>query len=276
MPKKLQYPLIISDFDGTLVNDDGTISQENKNAITQYVQNGGVFAISTGRMHYGILPRAKELGLMGAISCCQGALIMDIQTQSILQNGTFTNEKTVEVCKAMEELGLHIHLYAFDDYYANMDDEALKSYERIVGRKAKLVLNTSLSNYAKENALCAYKLLAMVPPSQTEEVIQRLQDKNMQGCIVTKSAPFLVEVINERYSKGTAVEFLAKRYGIAIERTIGIGDQWNDVPMIKMAGLGIAVKNADEKIKKHAITFDYTNEESAVGKIIEKYAYQQD
>jgi Cof subfamily protein (haloacid dehalogenase superfamily) len=276
MPKKLKYPLIISDFDGTLVNDDGTISQENKNAIAKYVQDGGVFAISTGRMHYGILPRARELGLKGVISCCQGALIMDIETQNILQDGTFSNEKTVEICEIMEELGLHIHLYAFDDYYVNMDDEALKNYERAVRRKGKLVLDKPLSKYAKEKQLCAYKLLAMVPPNETGEVIESLKERNMQGCIVTKSAPFLVEVINEKYSKGTAVDFLAKHYGVAIENTIGIGDQWNDVPMIEAAGLGIAVKNADEQLKKCAVTVDYTNEESAVGKIIEKYGYQYD
>ena len=61
--QKINYPIIVSDFDGTLVNDDGTISIENKNAIEKYTKDGGVFAISTGRLHYGILSRAKELGL---------------------------------------------------------------------------------------------------------------------------------------------------------------------------------------------------------------------
>ena len=60
--RKINYQLIVSDFDGTLVNDDGTISDQNKQAIADYVAAGGAFAISTGRLPDGILKRAKELG----------------------------------------------------------------------------------------------------------------------------------------------------------------------------------------------------------------------
>ena len=71
MPK-INYGMIISDFDGTLVKDDGTVSQINKQAISKYIENGGIFAISTGRLPAGIVSRAKELGLKGVVSCCQG------------------------------------------------------------------------------------------------------------------------------------------------------------------------------------------------------------
>ena len=56
--RKIKYPLIISDFDGTLVREDGRIDEKTKKAIDEYVKNGGVFAISTGRMPMGILSRA--------------------------------------------------------------------------------------------------------------------------------------------------------------------------------------------------------------------------
>lgn len=58
--QKINYPLIISDFDGTLVQSNGEISQKNKDAIAQYIRDGGAFAISTGRMPSGILPRVKD------------------------------------------------------------------------------------------------------------------------------------------------------------------------------------------------------------------------
>ena len=78
--RQIKYPLIVSDFDGTLVNKDGTISEENKKAISEYIAAGGAFAISTGRLPAGILPRARELGVKGMVSCCQGAIILDIES----------------------------------------------------------------------------------------------------------------------------------------------------------------------------------------------------
>ncbi len=106
--------------------------------------------------------------------------------------------------------------------------------------------------------------------------MRELEEMHFDGCVVTKSADVLVEVINANYSKGTAVEFLAAHYGVPLEKTVAIGDQLNDVPMIEKAGLGIAVKNADEALKRRAHTFAFTNEEGAVGKIIEKYGYTEE
>ena len=274
--RKINYGLIVSDFDGTLVSGDGNIPEINKKAITEYIANGGKFAISTGRLHYGILPRAKELGLKGALSCCQGAVIMDIETGKPLLNGVLSNAVTVEICRKMEEMHLHIHAYGFTEYYCNMDDAALKSYENAVRMNATLVTDKPLSEFAKETGLCAYKLLAMVAPKDSARVMQELKAANFAGCVVTQSADFLVEVINAHYSKGTAVEFLSQYYGVPIEKTIAIGDQHTDIPMIQKAGLGIAVKNADERLKQVATVIDYTNDEGAVAAVIEKYGYMED
>ena len=272
--RKINYPLIISDFDGTLVNDDGTISEKNKNAIAQYVAAGGTFAISTGRLPSGILERAKELGLKGTVCCCQGAIILDIESKDVIMEGRLSLESTIAACKKMEALGLHIHAYDLWDFYANMDDEPLKMYEHLVKTKAKLVLDQPLSQFIQEKKLRAYKLLAMVEPQRNDAVLKILSEEAFDGCDVTKSASFLVEVVNNRYSKGTAVEFLAKHYGVPIEKVIAVGDQINDMPMIEKAGLGIAVQNADEVLKVKAdYVCEQTNEESAIASIIEKFGF---
>ncbi len=272
--RKINYPLIVSDFDGTLVNDDGTISERNKKAIAEYVAAGGIFAISTGRLPSGILSRAQELGLQGKVCCCQGSIILDIQTQELILAGRMSLDSTVAVCKKMEELGLHIHVYDLWEYYVNMDDQPLKMYEAIVKSKAKLVLDKPLSQFIKENGLQAYKILAMVEPEKSNQLLELLAAENFDGCEVTKSAEFLVEVVNKEYSKGTAVEFLANYYDVPIEKVIAVGDQRNDTTMIEKAGLGIAVKNADESLKKKAdYVCAYTNEEGAIADIIERFGF---
>ena len=59
----MKYPLFLSDFDGTLVRSDGTISEGNQRAIAAYRKAGVTFAVCTGRMLTSILPRLKELGI---------------------------------------------------------------------------------------------------------------------------------------------------------------------------------------------------------------------
>ena len=102
--RKINYPLIVSDFDGTLVKRDGTISEENRRAISEYVACGGRFALSTGRMTAGILSRARELGLKGLVACCQGAIIVDIESREILFNGSIPFETGLKICKKMEDM----------------------------------------------------------------------------------------------------------------------------------------------------------------------------
>lgn len=272
--RKINYPLIVSDFDGTLVNEDGSITERNKKAIAEYVEAGGAFAISTGRLPAGILSRANELGLKGKVCCCQGAIILDIESKEVIMEGRLSLESSIAACKKMEELGLHIHAYDLWDFYANIDDEPLKLYEKLLNTKAKLVLDKPLSQFLQEKKLRAYKLLAMVEPQRNEEVLRALANENFDGCEVTKSAAFLVEVINNQYSKGTAVEFLANYYGVPIEKVIAVGDQLNDMPMIEKAGLGIAVKNAEDSLKEKAdYVCDLTNEEGAIADIIERFGF---
>ena len=272
--RKINYPLIVSDFDGTLVREDGSISARNKEAIEEYIAAGGVFVISTGRLPSGILSRAHELGLKGKICCCQGAIILDIQTEEVIFEGRISLESTVSVCKKMEELGLHIQVYDLWDYYCNMDDEPLRMYEAITKTKATLVLDRPLSSYLKEKEIGAYKLLAMVESEKSDALLERLAAENFVGCTVTKSADFLVEVVNKNYSKGTAIHFLAEHYGISTDKVIAVGDQCNDIEMIEKAGLGIAVANADARLKNKAdYVCPYTNEEDAIAKIIEEFGF---
>lgn len=272
--QKISYPLIISDFDGTLVNADGTISERNKRAIAKYVEAGGAFALSTGRLPAGILSRAQELGLKGKVCCCQGAIILDIETKGIILEGRLSLESTIAACKKMEELDLHIHAYDLWDFYVNKDDEALKLYKLLVKTNPTLVLDKPLSQYLEENRLPMYKLVAMVEPEYNGQVLRELTKCNFDGCEVTKSADYLVEVVNNKYSKGTAVEVLANYYNIPLEKVIAVGDQLNDVSMIEKAGLGIAVKNAETALKEKAdYVCEYTNEEGAIAEIIEKFGF---
>lgn len=270
--KNLKYSLIVSDFDGTLVRSDGTISKETKENIDAFIAAGGKFGLCTGRMLASILPRAKELGLKGLVAAYQGSVIADIESGEVVVDGGLSPEEAIEVCRLLEEDDLHIHVYSLDAFYSNKDDFALKYYERITGVKGT-VLSKKASEFVAEKGFSVKKVIALVASEDRDRLYRKAQERFGDKYYVTYSSANLVEIASRTYSKGTAVRFMAKHYGVPIEKTIVVGDSLNDQPMLEVAGKGIVVKNAEDVLKERFCSVDYTNDENAVGQMIMTYAF---
>ena len=273
--RKIKYPLIISDFDGTLLRSDGTISETTKKKIDEYIAAGGTFGICTGRMFTSILPRARELGLKGLVASYQGSVITDIESGALLVDGYIPAEAAAEICKVFEKLDLHIHVYTLNEFYVNRRDEALEVYEKICNVKGNVIEKEPLSAFVFRNALKIRKVLAIVRIEDKKRIFKMVSDELGEKFYVTYSTANLVEVTGRTYSKGTAVKFMAEYYGVPIERTVAAGDSLNDLPMLQAAGLGLAVKNADEALKDKVQSFPFSNDEDAIGNIIESYGFAE-
>ena len=270
--RKINYGMIVSDFDGTLAKKDCTVAEETKQTINEYIENGGIFAISTGRMPTGILPYLRNMRLKGVVSCYQGAVIMDIETQTPLLNGVMDKSTIIKACEIMEELGLHIHAYTLQGFYTNKRNEVEEYYEKLVLMKGDLIEN--LSDYIKTHDTDFYKLVAIVFGDEIERAKSVLQNRLGDSVEITMGADCLLEVCNPEYNKGTALQFLSEYYGVPLEKTIAIGDQLNDISMIEKAGLGATLKNGHSALKAKAkVVLEYSNDENAVGRLIEKYGY---
>ncbi len=270
--KMINYKLIVSDFDGTLADKNCEVPEENLNAIKKYINAGGIFALSTGRLPSAILPQVCEMGLKGLICCGQGTVCLDIESGAILFEERLSLEATLTACRKLEEMGVHILAFDLFEFYSNRDDEVLKFYESLSKAKGIPVTDRKLSEILEEKQIRAYKLMALVEAKDNEKVISELKSANLPDCDITKSMDVLVEIVNPTKSKGTAIKFLAEYYNVPIEKTIGIGDNFNDLPMIEAAGLGVAVGNAESTLKQRAgYVCERTNEECAVKEVIEKF-----
>ena len=268
--QKKKYRLIVTDFDGTLLRDDQTVAEETVKTIHDYQASGGGFAVCTGRTPQSILPRLRELGIKGLVSTFQGSVVLDAETGELIQDGYMQQSAAVAVCKTLEGLGLHIHVYALDEYYSNEGGELLKMYEEISGVKG-IVSDIPLSKLILEKDLKVRKVNTIIAPEKREEVFNLLTECYGEECNVTYSTAFMVEISSNEYSKGTALALLAERHGVTLADTLAVGDSLNDLPMLAAAGLGLAVKNADERLQKAVKVYGYTNDENAVGRIIEEY-----
>ncbi len=271
----INYKLIVSDYDGTLADKDCMVPDENLKAIKKYTDAGGIFAISTGRLPSAIINQARNMGLKGLMCCGQGTVCMDIESGEILFEERLSLEATISACKNLEEIGVHILAFDLLEFYSNRDDEVLAFYESLSKAKGIPVTDKKLSQFLEEKQICAYKLMALVEEKDNAKVIAKLNSANLPDCCITKSMDCLVEIVNPTKSKGTAIKFLAEKYNVPIEKTIGIGDNFNDIPMIETAGLGVAVGNAENILKERAgYICNRTNEECAVAEVIEKFGYK--
>lgn len=274
--KQLNYKLIVSDFDGTLLSSKYDISDEVKSAINDFVENGGIFAVVTGRMLKSILPQVRALGLKGFVCAYQGTVIADIESGKIIKEGGFPAENVAEICRAIKDCGQFINVYYDNNLYTDIpkENEHLKLYEKITGVDAISITDIPMADYVLKNKMYCQKVTSLVSPKEMLNLYNALYERFHDKYDVTYSASVLVELSPKGDDKGSALRFLSEKYGIPIEKCVAIGDSLNDAPMIKVAGLGVAVENAVQPLKDIANYVTVSNDEGAVAQVIKKFGYK--
>lgn len=273
---KLKAKLIVSDFDGTLITSDQRVLPEVREAIIRYVSDGGIFAVCTGRMLASILPRVRELGLSGLVCACQSSVIADIGTGKFIRCGGLSPAETARICKVIEECGQSVNVYSGNDYFTDIPegDKNLCRYEEIIGVRASHPA-LPLSEYVLKEGITAQKVASLCFPEERERLFSRLRADFGEGYDVTCSADVLVEVSPAADTKGAGIEFLASHYAIDIKDTVAVGDNLNDLSMIEAAGVGVAVGNAVEELKRAADYVTVSNDKGAIARVIEKFGYDK-
>ena len=265
-----RYRLIVSDFDGTLCDDQKNVSEENIAAIHDFEKRGGIFAISTGRSPQAIISIMGELGLKCVVSTLNGAIIIDAKSGETVFKRTFTKEACVRLARKFEETGRYLQFYDENNFYASDRHKLLKKYETLTKTKAVLP-EKKLSDFILENDFGFSKALTCAETADRVSEIAELKKTLGDDYFITSGGKDIIEICVNDCSKATALSFIADYCGVDLKDTISIGDGINDLEPISVAGLGIAVKNAEEALKEKAFVYGYTNEENAVARIIEEY-----
>ena len=272
--KKINYKLIISDYDNTLTNGKNQVPKKVKRAITEYVNCGGIFAICTGRMLCSILPQVKKLGLKGIVASNQGIVIAEIESGKLLKNGGMTADETAHICRAIEKLNQPINLYSGDNLYTDIpkNNKYLKKYEKIVNVKS-IHVDGKISDFAQNSNLKYQKVAILINPNERQRIYGILTKELGNKFDVTCSADVLVEVSPYGETKGKAVEFVANYFGVPIEKTIAVGDNLNDTSMIQVAGIGACVGNGVEELKQVADYVSLPSCKGGIAQIIARYGF---
>jgi Cof subfamily protein (haloacid dehalogenase superfamily) len=240
--------LVAFDLDGTLVGRDLTISPRVRETIARMREAGVAGCLVTGRMYRSTLPFVRELHFDAPVICYQGAAIIDPATDDVLDHVALSNEIVRELIAAAGADRMHLQLYRNDEFYCETRNRYSELYASLAMTEPVIV--PSLREAFAYSPATKAVIVADAPAAQryAEHLAERLRGR----AYVTRSLPEFVEVLDPAVDKGAALRFVAKRLGVAPEETLAIGDSWNDAPLLRAAGFGVAMGSAPPELREIA------------------------
>ncbi len=270
----MKYKMIVSDFDGTISNWDGSVPKENIQAIKDYIACGGKFCISSGRMMQSVKRQVAKMGLQEydiPLMSFQGSMISLAGSDEAIYSVSMNREVVKKVVKFAYDKGYYCHYYGFENFYVHERNKVNEDYCTFADIHDFMRPVGDLLNYLDDNpdlAIC--KILFITGKDDIDKVEKEVTDF-MQGEVeFNQSASILIECVDKCSGKGSAIEWYAKQNGIDIKEVIGVGDSMNDYSLIKSCGLGVAMGNACSKIKEIADYVTLKNSEAGLADLIYK------
>ena len=270
--KKTEFDLIVSDIDGTLLNSQQCLSQKNLNSILASKDLLGVdFMVATGkaigRWTAEILPplqsRMPEIFI-------QGLYIRDPEGRTVFSN-SLSREILQTLLEISNDLGITMVLYSHNRIICRERNELT---DRLIfyGEPTPEAVG-SVDAFLEESRMEIYKVIYMSHDARLGTVLKpKLREIFGEDVSITSAIEGMLEVLPKGSSKGKGVEFVLDMLNVAPERVMAIGDGENDIEMLQLVGLGIAVANATEATKAAAdVVSQFTNDEDAVAHSIEEY-----
>lgn len=267
----MDYKMVFLDLDNTLLSSDLSISDENLNAIRRASKNGVKIVICTGRGVFAVknILEQLEIDLENCYTIClNGGAFYKGYPPELVKENVFDSHNAAIVYEMAYKYGVDIQIYRDNTLMVEKINERIQKY--IDRHTANYIVIDSILNYDGKIS----KIL-LNGSHDTLVKVQKDISKKIDGklnCFFTSDE--YLEFTGIGITKGEAMIELANSLGIDIKETIAVGDSFNDMSMIKTAGLGVAVRNAVDELKKEAnyITKN-TNDESAVAEVINRYIF---
>ena len=270
--KKCRKNLLYTDMDGTLLLDDSTISENMKIALDRMTSAGHRLVISSGRPLPGILEVCESAGIKYPgmfISSYNGALVYDCDAKKPILEHKLSQEDIAYIVKQAHEAGIHIHGYTASEIVCLGDNKELQYYRRRIHMPLKCV-----EDIAAALPQGSYKLQTI--SLNNHEALVRFRDEILaqlgDRVQLIFSSDVYLEILPKAAGKGSALHFLTAYLPAPLSHTFAAGDAENDISMLKAAHVGIAMQNADDKVKAHAdIVTTKDNNSDGLIEILDNY-----
>ena len=266
----MKYKMIVLDLDGTLTNNKKEITPRTKQALMQAQAAGVHVVLASGRPTYGIVPLAEELKLKenrGYILAFNGGEIIDCTNNEVLFEQKLDEQLVPILFQEAKKAGMEILTYQGEGIAATNKDDEYVQHEAFINKMPVMQYDDFLNQLVYPINKC----LIVGDPTPLHELEIRLA-KELEGKMeVYRSADFFLECVPLGIDKARSLGRLISTLGIQREEVIACGDGYNDLSMIRFAGLGVAMANATEDIQREADFVTLSNEEDGVAHVIERF-----
>ncbi|OIN80165.1 Cof-type HAD-IIB family hydrolase [Mycobacterium malmoense] len=264
--------LIACDVDGTLFDENETISPRTRDAARAAVAAGAQFVVATGRPPRWIRPVVEALGFAPIAVCANGAVVYDPANDRVLSARALAVDTLAELAElatrvipgaglAVERIGERAHDTATPQFISS------PGYEHAW-------LNPDNTEVSIDDLLSApaIKLLIRKTGARSADMAAELaKHVGIEGDITYSTNNGLVEIVPLGISKASGVEEIAKPLGIASGEVVAFGDMPNDIPMLLWAGRGVAMGNAHPEVLAAADEITAPNTDDGVGRVLERW-----
>jgi HAD superfamily hydrolase (TIGR01484 family) len=274
--RTLDYDLLAIDLDGTLLDGRHVLPPENRAALHRAHQAGCKIVLCTGRSFTETRPVLDQIGLdLDATVTVFGALVTDVASGQTLERTTIARDVAYGVTEWFQKQGCPV-LWLTDPNEAGSDGYVVAGSRRHPGVDAWIARSPcvveNVDRLPKGHA-APLRISIIEERAVLEEMSPRLR-RQFDGRLthnVLHAPPYqisLIETFAPAVNKWYGIEKLCRRWGIDARRTVAIGDDVNDVDMIRRAGLGVAVANAQPVVRDIAQRVVASNDACGVADLI--------
>ncbi len=268
--------IIALDLDGTLLNSNKELTPGNVAALKRAAEAGYEIVPTTGRF-YNAMPKAiRDLTFIRYVITINGAAVEDLKTGETIFQAEIPWRQALQIMAMLDEYPVIYDCYMGSDAWITGEfkdhiDEMIQSpHYRIMFRDLRHSV-PELKAFVTEQGRDIQKIQFFAKDSELRLRLLKELPEQFEHIYTSSSVPDNVEINQSRANKGEALLALAAHLGLAKENTISFGDGLNDLSMIEMAGIGVAMENAVAEVKELADWITASCDEDGVARGIEKY-----
>jgi Cof subfamily protein (haloacid dehalogenase superfamily) len=237
-----------------------------REAIARTLESGVHVILVTGRMFQSVRRYALEAGIEDPVVCYQGAVVAEPVSGRWLRHVPIPLELARETIAALDEEGFGLNCYVDDELYVAEVTPEAKRYADFQDLELHPVGNLLEWLHSPPT-----KLVVIDDPEVLDDLKQRMLERFAGRLYISKSLPYFLEFASPQVTKAAGLEFLSERLGFTRARTVAFGDGENDIELVDWAAYGVAVENADDRVKEIADFICPSVEEEGVAQVFEAY-----